>query len=379
MKASYLSFSRRAPCFQVAVGLGCAIILCLPSVARAAEGNLEKSFSVQPGGRLVVEVDRGAVQINTMDTAELKIQVKRRLKDVEGAQAAEIFNAHEVSFDQDGSRVEVKAKFKGDANKWLKNGKINYQVEYVINVPRKFDLDLKTAAGGVTSTDIEGVAKVRTAGGSIKFTTVKGSFDGETAAGGVSLERCTGPAILKTSGGSIELGHAESDATLHTAAGSITIRDTKAKLSAKSSGGHITLGKAEGPAELETAAGSIHVDTANARLDLKTAGGSIDVGNAREAVVARTAAGSISVKFIGQPGEDCNLSTAGGGITVTLPEDASFDVEAATLGGRIHTDLPITTTVTGGYGKDVLKGKLNKGGHSLILKTSAGNISIKKS
>jgi hypothetical protein len=54
------------------------------------------------------------------------------------------------------------------------------------------------------------------------------------------------------------------------------------------------------------------------------------------------------------------------------------NLDARTSGGRVSTDLPVVVTVVGEHKTDVLQGKLNGGGKALVLKTSAGNIRLRK-
>ena len=376
MKA-LLSIKRKLPPALV-VGLLLAAVVGWPLQAATTESNLHKTFAVQPGGRLVMEVDRGPIDITTSDRGDVQVEVTRKVTKGSAAKAAEIFAAHEVTFDQDGDRVEVHAKVKKDAQSWFNRGNQNLQVEYHVLAPRRFNLELRTAGGEIVSTDVEGSVKASTAGGSLRFRNITGPFDGQTAAGEIRLESASGRVTAKTSGGSIELGEVGSDTLATTAAGSINIRTAKAGLTAKTSGGSIELGQAVGPAELRTAAGSIRVKSAQAKLDANTSGGGITIDDARDTVIAHTAAGSITASFSQQPHDACQLTTAGGGIDLRLAEKLAFDVEARTSGGDVTTELPLVSTVVGRQQAGVLQGKLNGGGTSLVLKTSAGNISIRK-
>jgi hypothetical protein len=63
---------------------------------------------------------------------------------------------------------------------------------------------------------------------------------------------------------------------------------------------------------------------------------------------------------------------------VKLAEQLAFDVEAKTAGGEVMTELPISSTVVGKPRSGELKGVLNDGGRTLLLKTGAGNIDIRK-
>jgi DUF4097 and DUF4098 domain-containing protein YvlB len=344
----------------------------------AIESNLTKTFSVQRGGQLVVNVDSGSVDVITGDHTEVAIDVQRKVTGASSQAAQQIFAEHQVSFSQDGDRIDVDAKFKSDRNRLLKNGRINFQVSYRISVPREFNLDLQTAAGSVSSTTISGHVKAKTSGGNLNFADIKGPFDGQTAAGSITLNSATGPVTAKTSGGNLTLGELGGDTMAETSAGSIRIKSAKGRLTARTRGGNIDVGSASGDTEIGTAAGSLRVELAHSNLVAKSSGGNITINDAHGTVLATTAAGSVNVAFVGQPNAECKLTTSGGNIDVKLLETLSFDVDARTSGGRVTTDLPVTETAGAEQKKDSLRGKLNHGGPTLVLKTSAGNISIKK-
>ncbi len=356
------------------------VLFCATSSLRAAttESNLSKSFPVKPGGQLVVEVDRGSIEIKTGDRPDVAIEVKRKITGADTAKAQEIFAAHEVTFDQDGDHVAVRGKFKKDPNQWFNRGRINFEVQYLISLPKQFNLDLRTAAGSITSADIEGTVKAKTSGGNLKFSAIKGSLEANTSAGSITLASATGPVTAKTSGGNIQLGQLSADTSALTSAGSISVETARAKLTARTSGGNLELGELSGPAEVETSAGSIQVHSARGTLKAKTSGGSIEIADAQDAVTAQTSAGSVSAAFSAQPPGDCSLITSGGNVQVKLAGNLAFDVQAKTSAGRVSTELPITSTVVGESKTGVLEGKLNGGGKTLLLKTSAGNITIRK-
>jgi DUF4097 and DUF4098 domain-containing protein YvlB len=348
------------------------------SLHAATESNLHKAFNVQRGRNLIVDADLGSIEIVPGDGAEAVIEVHRSVSGVSDAKAAEILANHEVTFDQDGDRVSVHAKSKKRPGGWLNSGSVNFQVNFRIAVPRKFNLDLQTAAGSIKSGDIEGKVKVHTSGGSLEFGSIKGPFDGHTSAGSIKLAGATGPVAAKTSGGSIHLGVVEDVTTAETSAGSITVDTANAKLTAKTSGGALVLGQLAGPADVRTSAGSIKVKSSKARLDAQTSGGSIEIEDAADTVVAHTSAGGVRATITAQPKEDSRLSTSGGGITIRLAENLGFDVDASSNAGGVNSDFQIGDTAPDGKNHGTLQGKLNGGGKALVLKTTAGGIQIKR-
>src|SRR5438045_1687898 len=67
--------------------------------------NLDKTFPVSAGGKLVIEADRGSVTVSTDGAAEAKISVLRKIKGASKVQADEMFADHDVKFEQNGSTV----------------------------------------------------------------------------------------------------------------------------------------------------------------------------------------------------------------------------------------------------------------------------------
>jgi DUF4097 and DUF4098 domain-containing protein YvlB len=168
------------------------------------------------------------------------------------------------------------------------------------------------------------------------------------------------------------------DTIAETGSGSISVGSAKAKLTAKTSGGDIRLGQLDDGTTAQTGSGSINVKSARAKLIAKSSGGDLHIDDAAATLQAHTGSGSVSASFSAQPKGDSALTTSGGDIHVKLAEQLAFDVEAKTSGGEVTTDLPIASTIVGKPKTGELKGILNDGGKTLLLKTGSGNITIRK-
>lgn len=345
--------------------------------AAVVESNLEKSFRVGPRPRFSLDSDRGPVELRVGEAAEIQVKVQREVSNATAAQAREILAAHEVSFDQDGSGVSVRARLNRE-EKLGGRRQPQLKVRFIVTVPPASDLDVKTAAGSIKGGNHAGEVRARTAGGDIEFGEIRGRFDAVTAAGSIRCAGAGGAVTAKTSGGELRLGRLEADASLETSAGSIHVKHVGGKLRARTAGGNIETGELLGPATLETSAGSITVGTAHARLEARTSGGELNLEDLRDAVVGSTSAGSIKAAFTAQPEGGSRLTTSGGNLEVRLDPELAFDLNASTRAGRVTTELPVVATVVGEHRTEALQGKINGGGPALVLKTSAGNIHLRK-
>lgn len=310
-------------------------LLSFSGLLRAAsDTHIVKEFNVNPDGTLRIETDLGSIEVQTVSADRVTVEVFKEVKGwFRGKGALKNF---EVSMDQSGDDVRVSGKWSG--GKW--RGANGLHVKFVIKVPKRYNVDLKTSGGSVSVDDLEGKVNARTSGGSLHFGSIRGPVVGYTSGGSISLESCVGDADIHTSGGSIRIG------------------DVEGSVDARTSGGSVSIEKAEGNVIAKTSGGSIHVE---------------EVMGAIEAI---TSGGSVSATISRQPKGRCMLKTSGGSVNVVLSDDIAVDLNASTSSGRVICDMDVT--VQGKISKNKLVGKINGGGPELYLRTSGGKITIQK-
>lgn len=299
-----------------------ALIPTEPSLA--ANSPIERSFDVQPGGRLKVASDVGSIVVSTGDVPRVHVAVT-----VSGPRAEDF----KVDFSQSGTEVTVTGT-NARRGSWFGSSS-NPRVSFDITVPRHFNLDLASAGGPIEISDLDGEVRAETSGGPIELGNIQGRVD------------------VETSGGSITLGNAGADARLKTSGGAIQGGDVAGRLEAETSGGAIQLGKVGGP------------------VDAQSSGGAIQLREVRAAVNAETSGGAIEVSFAAQPAGGSRLSTSGGDVKVYLSDGLGFDLDAR--GNEVRCDFSIDAE-TKSLGR--LAGKLGGGGPELSLRTSGGDVRV---
>ncbi len=323
---------------NVSQGLLLSLALLIPWLSFAQEERSEKFFNVKPGGWLELKADFGAVEVRSWPKEEVRIEVTKWVEGRHRRSAKELFEDYEISYSQTSRGVSIVAEMRGMSS-WRRSND-GLQVEFLISVPQRYNLDLNTSGGSIAVDDLIGEARVKTSGGSL------------------TLGRIEGPVTAKTSGGSIELRQCKGDLLAHT------------------SGGGIGVGEVDGEVDIETSGGSISVNAASGNLRAHTSGGGLTLSNLRGNVDASTSGGSIEAELLAPISAPCELSTSGGGILVYLAKDVKADIDAHCSGGDVHSDLPIT--VQGRFGEGKLVGKLNGGGPLLTLRTSGGGIELRQ-
>src|SRR5436190_13958235 len=95
---------------------GSGLLVGLVILAQASFGaskyeqNVEKSFAAAPGGKLVIDADRGSIEVTTDGADKAQVRVFRQVNGGTKADADALFANHEVTFEQQGTMISVIAR-----------------------------------------------------------------------------------------------------------------------------------------------------------------------------------------------------------------------------------------------------------------------------
>ena len=302
---------------------------------------IEKTYNVKSGGNLNVLSEFGAIEIQTAEQEKVEVVITKASKSKLVGKVQEMLADFELAFKHEGSDVHIQGAFGHGSEHWRKQLNLA-KIHFLITVPQHYNIDLNTANGDISVTNLTGDVRVRTSGGSLSLQSITGTVWGHTSGGSVEVVNITGDVQVRTSGGNLRLG------------------------------------AIQGFVSGRTSGGSIKGTNCNGGTDVRTSGGNIWLGGISENVNARTSGGSIQVVMKTQPQSECSLRTSGGAITCTLIPEVAVDVEAKTSGGRVSTDFAVESVIQGKVPKNRLEGRINGGGPLLKLRTSGGNIHLQK-
>jgi DUF4097 and DUF4098 domain-containing protein YvlB len=314
------------------------LVIAVSTAAALTEENVSQTLDGAPGGRLIVDVDFGTIDVSAGPDDKIAVAAHREIDSDNDAQEKEYFASTPVTVSKDGNTVTIRARRQNKEKNLNWSGRCNMDARYTVHVPKTFNSELRTGGGTIMVAELTGTVSADTSGGKLRFTHLKGATGATTSGGSIELNGCDGPLKVDTSGGRIEA------------------TDGSGSLDARTSGGSIVVRNFAGDAKVETSGGRLSFENINGKI------------------VGRTSGGSISAKLKSPVPGDVNLETSAGSIEVLVPADAGLDVEAEASSGRVSSDLPFTGTRTD---RDSMKGKINGGGKSLVLRSGAGSISIK--
>ena len=381
------------------------LVALTATLCAAQQGALQKqgnawskvvSGSVAAARNLHVKLDSGDVRVQGGQGPGISYSFRNRS-----------FESSEERAHQQLDQYKISAFVRGDTAwivaEWQGGNAHRFHSDVTITVPRALEL-----------------VKIETGTGNINVTQIEGRVDGESGGGNIHLDEIGGEVNIQTGGGNVDIGNIGSDLKVQTGGGSIRIGSVNGRVSAETGGGELRLASATQGAVLETGAGPIHVDKCIGELKVTTGGGSIDLGevsgetridtgggtikliSSKGRVKAdsgsgcielwgvpsahvETGTGTITAKFIAGGNTDSELETGMGDITVYLAANLHATVQAsieAANGHSISSDFSeIKVSSEGGqWGPKLVtaEGALNGGGPLLKVRTTMGNIYIKR-
>src|SRR5262245_39282195 len=179
--------------YMKTIGILLAAILAVISSANASETSkkydFEKTFQTTAGKKLNIDLKSGG-EIHIIGVDKNQVVVKARLR---GEDRDELdFNAEETN----GS-IRVTSEITGGRHSH------NASSDLDIEVPTRFDVDLRTMGGDVSINNVEGEISGETMGGELNLQALKGNIQLTTMGGEVMLEDSNLDGSVKTMGGDV--------------------------------------------------------------------------------------------------------------------------------------------------------------------------------
>jgi len=282
--------------------LSLAIAASLFSARPAGTADLDETLQVEPGGKLQIELDIGAVDIESHDESEVQIEADAR--------------GGPVDFDlqQSGNEVRLTGHVRGG---WL-NLFRGREVRVRARVPREFSVEVTTRGGRVDVEEVAGTVEVRTTGGNIDVDQISGDLELHTTGGTIDATEIVGDTEATTTGGSIRLEEVTGDVDARTSGGEIRVEEVDGEVDADTTGGSIRVSWTAGPTgELRTTGGSIEVELpedSGVKLRARSTGGTVDIDD--DLQFSGRAERTEADGQLGPGGPSLDLRTTGGSVRV---------------------------------------------------------------
>jgi len=185
-------------------------LLLLASAGRAVtlKEHFDKTVPLSPGSQVTLRNVNGGIKVAAWDRNEVRIEADKEVKAGTDSAARKLMDQVriDVTPGNNGLRVETHAPKRGDSV-WdaLFGNRVNYNVKYVIHVPRQAAVDAESVNGGVSLVGTRGRARLETTNGAIDIQDVTGDVHAGTTNGGISAVRVAGAVKAETTNGAVDV------------------------------------------------------------------------------------------------------------------------------------------------------------------------------
>lgn len=386
--------------FVIALALSSAVptLAQQPRVYREGRSWVEETTGTLPSARqLRVATETGSVRVQG-GARQITWVVKKRSYAPTEQEARTQFERFRVSASKRADQAIIEGSFSGGRARRFGN-------EIVVQVPREIEfirldtnggnlnvngtnarVELGTRGGNIILDDISGAVRAETAGGNVTIGNVGSDVVLKSGGGNIAITNSKGRVDVNTGGGNIVIGNAQA-VTVQNMGGSVEVSRSAGDVSVVTAGGSVDLGEIMGKATLQTGGGNIRVAGAKGKVIANTGGGNVELYKLWQGAQVQSGAGCIRAEFLGGNGSfsESSLRTAAGDVTVFLTGGFPVTVHATSemaSGKGVQSDFPElkSTTEGGEYGPKsmYLDGSLNGGGPVLKVRTTIGQIQIRK-
>ena len=373
-------------------------VAALAATVVYADDKVVENFDFQPGQTLTLDfTEGGSIHIGAWNGSGIEVEYE---DDEFG------LDQYDINFESTVEGLTVTAG--------LLEGFNSSGLDFYFKVPRELSVEMQTAGGGITLED------------------VTGDFSGHTGGGNLLIENVAGDVNLQTGGGRILVKNSEVDGLVETGGGKVLVQNVTGDFNATSGGGEVKFinftsasGNPVSPTNsnledatsgtilISNAGGGIKVKSAPEGADVYTGGGNIRVRDADRFVAAKTGGGDIELELTegwvdastGGGDIDINIAqsisgkgdvevfTGNGDVTLVVPSNFSMSL-VVELGVTNNTDKSYAISsdfdidsetdadwnYENGTPRKYTRGtaNLNGGDHQVHIRTTNGNVSIKK-
>jgi len=294
-------------------------MVLLAGFSYAAERSESHEWLVGDAPIIKVEAFKGSIRVERAEAGRVQMDLIARAT---GDKAEAWLDRIRVKATPFGAGMVVAVKQTGWGVEFGSPARVLRELELVLRVPERSNLDLKSEVGSIeVDDDILGNLRARVTTGNIYFGRVQGSVT----------------AIIQS--------------------------------------GDVVIGRTSGDLTARSSIGDIRVGTVLGRADLKADHGDIEVMNSFGGLTAEALRGNIKAGMGRRVVADTSLKAGVGDVVVDIDPDAPLTLDAGASWGEVQSEVE-WDTAHAEASKTRLRGERHGGGPLLALKARGGDVRI---
>lgn len=384
-----------------------ALLLVLSLSAAAQRGFIrhegahwmEETYGAIPAApEVVLSLPQGTIVVNGTDPRQISWQLRKRVTAANEADARHLFATTRLTDRRHGNKTWLEAQ--------ITPAEAKVHLELTVAVPRSTHLvRLYAKSGSMHVAGLDGAAAFKLGAGSARVDRIAGPVFAKIGMGTVDIGKVGGDVTVNATGARVRIGSVQGHVVTQSGGGSISIEYARQGINAQTSSGDIRVGLSGGETVLNSGGGSLDVGSVGGKATLQTTLGNIKVGHADAPVTAITGGGKINLwgltrgaearvtgcgpitaEFLQGYFNASSLQTPCGDIVVYVNPALKATVQSTIETGnsyRMTSSFPELRVNPDGNQYGQLKvlcaeGKLNGGGPLLRVRTTNGNITVRR-
>jgi DUF4097 and DUF4098 domain-containing protein YvlB len=273
--------------------LAAAFLLLAAGTAHAADKTFDRTFTVSPGGSLIVDADGASIRVSGADTNKVTVHMSVRSSEKDLAEMT-------LDATQKGNEVTATMRRPKSGN-WFNWGSWRAESSIEVTVPKRFEVSVRTSGGNIDLKDTVGSVKLNTSGGDVTAKNLNGTVWLRTSGGQITADNVQGDVEANTSGGDVRLVNIDGSIKGHTSGGNVrvSLKGANRGIRATTSGGDVELilpRGTTGNVSASTSGGDVTTDIPVTTTVLKDSRLEGTLNGGGQPIEARTSGGSIRLR-----------------------------------------------------------------------------------
>ncbi len=327
------------------------------------------SQSVKPHPHLVLEDQRGDLEIRGTDQATIEVAVKKIIRADNEDAARKLSDALKVEIVEEGGHYVLKSNRRS-----LPNDSGRASLDLVVSVPKATTTEITSERGDLTLSGLQGDQTITATHGDVHVATVEGLVRVHKTGGLTEAHDVKGNVEVDGRGNDIEIANVNGAVTVNgDFSGSLQFRDVSQTLRYTSSRTDLTTQHLTGRLDMET--GSLDASDIEGPFEISTRQKDITLENFKHSVKITNTNGDVHLSTSAPVTHPIDVKLGKGEIDLNIPPASNFQIDASSRHGEVDSEFPSLSVNKEGDTPSI-SGTSGKGGPSIHLTTSYGTIHL---
>lgn len=319
---------------------------------------------------IVVVNPGGDVTIEGADIKEIEVKADKHVRAMNDDEGKRVESQANIQIVRDGSQYTVRA------DPPATHGRVSYRAALEIRVPLGATVRVDARRGDVKVRDITGAVNVTVDRGNVELADVGGNAKLDIRRGSLTAQRVKGGVELDGRGDDIQVTDIEGDVVIRGEyGGNIGFANLKKVLRFTSNRTDMEVQRL--PGKVDMSLGSLTITEPSGPITVRTSEKEIRIEDFDNSVHITNRNAAIELSSKKALNGDIDVDNKTGNVQLTLPTNSHFTIDASARSGEVSTEFP---EIGNRHDNDTgtMNGTVGKGGPSVKLYTTHGNINLRK-